>query len=111
MDGIQYGPLQIEPVGGAGWRARSALPASVVRRPAGPPGRRTGTLLGRRPQIDAALDAVRLHLPIEILGPCGSGKSSLLQHLAALRAPSVFLDAQGDGTGRTLVAATSEEGG
>ncbi|HEX8272641.1 MAG TPA: choice-of-anchor D domain-containing protein [Longimicrobiaceae bacterium] len=52
-------------------------PAPVLLRPRPFPG-----LLGRGDEVEAAVDALREARPVELSGPPGAGKTSLLRHLA-----------------------------
>lgn len=97
MNIIQCGNIQITLRDHVGWLGQ-VHPVEVVTRrrpPAAAP--RQGELIGRRPELDEVAEAVRLHLPIELVAPCGFGKSTLLTYVAAhSRVHTAYLEAGGD---------------
>ncbi|MFD9005937.1 hypothetical protein ACFV0T_34160 [Streptomyces sp. NPDC059582] len=62
-----------------------------VRRPYGPDAPRPPFVLGREEQLALVRRASRERGAVEFTGPCGAGKSSLLQHAATGEAPGTYV--------------------
>ncbi|MFB6842773.1 hypothetical protein [Streptomyces sp. NPDC056361] len=107
---LRYGELDIEVPGGPTTGGR------ITRLPAAPNPRFTPRapvtlappplLLGRREELRAARDALAARRPVEFYGPCGIGKTTLLQAVAADATgrghPAVVLRPGTDGTNDLL---------
>jgi hypothetical protein len=89
MQSIVYGNLRIEIVTSVGSRLdrislQRVTPQLHARRTTGPPGGELQPLLGRQEELDRMQLAIQAGRPIELIGGCGFGKTSLLRQLAAV---------------------------
>jgi ABC-type glutathione transport system ATPase component len=89
MQRIVYGNLRIEIVTSVGSRLdrislQRVTPQLHARRTTGPAGGELQPLLGRQEEFDRMQLAIQAGRPIELVGGCGFGKTSLLRQLAAV---------------------------
>lgn len=100
MDSIRYGNLRIDLIAGLGGRVELLRPGAAAPwlAPAQPAIVGVEPLDGRDLQMSQALAAAAGRQPMEIVAPCGYGKTALLRHVAArLGGPAVYLTAGDDG--------------